>query len=45
MRRWFEANEENLARLKIDIMPAANYATITMDDNPDLSSQVYKLEF
>jgi len=45
MRRWFEANEESLARLKIDIMPAANYATITMDDNPDLSSQVYKLEF
>jgi len=45
MRRWFETNEENLARLKIDVMPAANYATVTMDDNPDLSCQVYKLEF
>lgn len=45
MRRWFEANEETLARLKIDVMPAANYATVTMDDNPDLSCQVYKLEF
>ena len=45
MRNWFETNEENLARLKIDIMPAANYSTVTMDDNPDLSSQVYKLEF
>lgn len=45
MRRWFETNEETLARLKIDVMPAANYATVTMDDNPDLSCQVYKLEF
>ncbi len=45
MRRWFEANEENLARLKIEVTPAANFSTVTMDDNPDLSCQVYKLEF
>ena len=45
IRRWFISNEENLARLKIDILPAANLATLTMDDNPDLSCQCYKLEF
>ena len=45
VRRWFLANEDTLARLKIDITPAANMSTLTMDDNPDLTCQLYKLEF
>lgn len=45
MKKWFVSNEEKLVRLKIDVLPAAKYATITMDENPDLSCHVYKLEF
>lgn len=45
LRRWFVHNEERLTRLRIDVLPAACHATITMDDNPDLTCQVYKLEF
>ncbi len=45
IRRWYLENEENLARLKIDITPAANMSTLTMGDNPDLTCQLYKLEF
>jgi hypothetical protein len=45
LRRWFEKNEEKLAKLKIDVHPAANLATLSMDDLPDMTCQVYKLEF
>lgn len=45
LRKWYVQNEERLARLKIDVSPAACHATITMDDNPELTCQVYKLEF
>ena len=45
IRNWFVQNEEKLASLKIDVLPAANTATLTMDENPELSCQVLKLEF
>lgn len=45
MRTWFTLNEEALAKLKIDIMPAAQHTELSMDNNPDLSLKVYKLEF
>lgn len=45
LRSWFIQNEEKLAKLKIDVHPAANLATLSMDDLPDFSCQVYKLEF
>lgn len=45
LRKWFLVNEERLSKLKIDILPAANNATITIEDNADLTCQVYKLEF
>ena len=45
LRRWFVQNEEKLAKLKIDVHPAANLATLSMDDLPDMTCQVYKLEF
>ena len=44
IRHWFLNNEDNLTKLKIDILPAANLASLTMD-SPELSCQVYKLEF
>lgn len=42
---WFTKNEDLLTKLKINITPAASMSTLTMDDNPDLTCQLYKLEF
>jgi hypothetical protein len=39
------ANQEKLDRLKIDVMPAANMATVTLDENPEMSCQALKIEF
>ena len=44
LRKWFVQNEERLARLHIDVSPAACHATVTMDENPQSSCNVYKLE-
>jgi hypothetical protein len=45
LRGWFMANQEKLDRLKIDVMPAANMATVTLDENPEMSCQALKIEF
>lgn len=45
LTKWYSVNEETLTRLKINITPAASMSTLTMDDNPDLTCQLYKLEF
>lgn len=45
IRKWFTNNEEVLDKLNIDITPAASMSTLTMDENPDLTCQLYKLEF
>jgi len=45
LRRWYVYNEEKLAKLKIDVYPAASLSTLTMEENPELSCQLYKLEF
>lgn len=42
---WFTNNEDLLAKLNINITPAASMSTLTMDDNPDLTCQLFKLEF
>jgi hypothetical protein len=45
LRKWFVQNEEKLAKLKIEILPAADMATLTIDDDPDSSCHAYKIEF
>ena len=45
LRRWFENNQERLARLKVEITHAAKHSIVTVDENPDLNCQAYKLEF
>ncbi|RNA31773.1 microtubule-associated futsch, partial [Brachionus plicatilis] len=42
LRRWFENNQERLARLKVEITPAARHSIVTIDENPDLNCQAYK---
>lgn len=43
-QRWYVANQERLLRLKVDVMPAANMGTVTLDDNPDMSCRALKIE-
>lgn len=45
IRTWYTANQDKLDRLKIDVMPAANMGTVTLDENPELSCQALKIEF
>ncbi len=45
LRQWFATNADGLAKLNIDVLPSANYNTLTIDGNPDIAYQVYKLEF
>lgn len=45
LRTWFLANQEKLDRLKIDVLPAANMATVTLDENPNMSCRALKIEF
>jgi hypothetical protein len=45
LRHWFMLNEEQLARHKIDVLPAANLSTLTIDNNSDFSCNVHKLDF
>ncbi len=45
LRHWFTTNGDELAKLNIDVLPSANFNTLTIDGNPDISYQVYKLEF
>lgn len=45
LRRWFMLNEEQLAKHKIDVLPAANQTTLTIDNNSDFSCNVHKLDF
>ena len=44
LRHWYITNEEALVRLRIDITPSATMSTLTMDDNPEMTCQLYKLE-
>ena len=45
LHQWFTLNAEQLARHKIDILPAANLTRLTIDNNSDIVYQVQKLEF
>jgi hypothetical protein len=41
--RWFDQNEEKLQRLRIDISPAANSGTVTLDEIPDMTCKALKV--